>query len=228
MTRIRDRLYGERGEVSLDAVIVIVVVVIAVVLVLTKPGVPDGPPHVESQTTPEVPSNGQYVETSISAAGALEVTHWISAPRLVSSLLLAPSVPASPGPATLENVVVSAGGATLATRFSLGRGTHEVSLNQPVRQFTITYRVAPAASGAIATVHGRALTFVPGLRIDYHQDRGTVRRTITTPNQILNVACVRADTPPRPCGMATSDGWQVDLAGEDRDDGLLVQTQEPH
>ena len=67
---------------------------------------------------------------------------------------------------------------------------------------------------------------MPALRIDYSHEAGPIRRRVTAPGEILNVACVRTDgAAPRPCGTATRDGWQVDLDGEDRDDGLLVQTQ---
>jgi hypothetical protein len=222
MTRTR----GDRAVVSLDLVIVLTAVILAGVLALTRPGADPG--DHEPQATPgELPSTGQYVRANISAEGALEVTHLVSTQTPVSSLLLrAPSSAGQPGTTRVENVAITTSGATVATLPSIGREAQQVTLGRSVRQLTVTYRIAPALGGDPATVKGRTLAFVPALRIDYSHETGPIRRLVTAPGEILNVACVRIDgEAPRPCGTATSDGWQVDLDGEDRDDGLLVQTQ---
>jgi hypothetical protein len=76
-------------------------------------------------------------------------------------------------------------------------------------------------------VVGRSLVVVPMLDVSYADDGGPVRREIVADGEILNVACVRsAAAPPRPCGVRTEDGWEVDLAGRNRDVGLLVQVQD--
>ena len=222
MTRTRRDL----GMVSLDLVIVVTAVIIAAVLVLTRPSahrVDENP----RATLRQLPSTGQDVRANISAEGALEVTHLVSTRTPVSSLLLrVPSSAGQPGTAKVENVAVTTSGATVATLPSIGREAQQVALGRSVRQVTITYRITPAPGGDTATVPGRTLAFVPALRIDYSHETGPIRRRVTAPGEILNVACVRPDgAAPRPCGTATGDGWQVDLDGEDRDDALLVQTQ---
>ena len=223
MTRTR----GDRAVVSLDLVIVVTAGIIAAVLVLTRPGT-DRVVNEPQATLRQLPSTGQYVSAIISAEGALEVTHVVSTRTPVSSLLLrAPSSAGQPSTTTVENVAVTTSGATVATLPSIGREAQQVTLGRPVRQVTVTYRIAPALGGDPATVHGRTLAFVPALRIDYSNETGPIRRRVTAPGEILNVACVRTDgAAPRPCGTATGDGWQVDLDGEDRDDALLVQTQQ--
>ena len=222
MTRTR----GDRAVVSLDLVIVLTAGIIAAVLVLARPGTDQV--DDEPQALQQPPSTGQYVRADISAEGALEVTHLVSTRTPVSSLLLrAPSSAGEPGTTTVENVAVTTSGATVATLPSIGREAQQVTLGRPVRQVTVTYRIAPALGGDPATVHGRTLAFVPALRIDYSNETGPIRRRVTAPGEILNVACVRTNgAAPRPCGTATGDGWQVDLDGEDRDDALLVQTQQ--
>ena len=223
------RTAGNRDAMSLGLVIVLAVVIMAVVLalVLIRPGAGD-PGDDESHDAPrQDPPSGQDIRASISAEGVLEVTHTVSTRTPVSSLLLRPAPSAGPvGSTTVTKVTVTTSGATVATFGEFGSTTQHVPLGRVVSQFTVTYRIAPSLGGDPATVRGRGLVFAPALRIDYRNEIGPIHRRVTAPGQILNVACVRPDgSEPRPCGSATSDGWQVDLDGEDRDDGLLVQTQ---
>jgi hypothetical protein len=66
--------------------------------------------------------------------------------------------------------------------------------------------------------------------VDYAGAGGVVRRLVTAPGTVLNVACLRPskdfDATPRPCGKPTGDGdWLVDLSGADRNDRLLAQVE---
>ncbi len=130
-----------------------------------------------------------------------------------------------PGTQPVGDVQISAAGETLSRLERVNGERQRVALGRSVPQVRLTYRV-DALFDDSGTAPGRVLARATALTVDYRGETGPVRRTLTAPGRILNVACLRTDAAsPLPCGAPTGAGWRVDLQGADRDSGLLVQLQ---
>jgi hypothetical protein len=234
------RVGPARGDVSLDLVVVLVLVGIAALLVavvfpgpeadderLPTPGTSDrsGTPAA-THAPPGAPDVGQYVIGDITSGGELEVTHWIISSAPVDNLTLrADQADGRPGTLAAVNVEVTAGREVLAAPLFVDSREERVSLGRSVRLMRLVYRIDGVLDDT-ATLEDRALASVTALNVDYVGESGPVRRVVMAPGEVLNVACLRTDrSTPRPCGTRFGEGWQVDLEGVDRDDGLLVQLQ---
>ncbi|HRI97747.1 MAG TPA: hypothetical protein PLZ93_19160 [Nocardioides sp.] len=165
--------------------------------------------------------------TTLTADGALEVTHQIDTDKPINTLQVSVAQLFGPSAAPrIEGIEVTAGNDVLAELTTITDQPQNLELGRSVREVILTYRVIGTLDAEDTTVAGRVLARVPTLRVDYDHEAGPIRRTITAPGQILNVACVASrQSPPRPCGAADSRGWLVEPDTPDRDDALLVQIQ---
>jgi hypothetical protein len=229
------------GEVSPDLIVVLVLAGIAAVLVVLafpSPTADDERPPTtgssdESGTPtpahgpPGAPDVGQYVLGELTPGGELQVTHWIISSAPVDTLTLrADQADGRPGTLPALNVEVTAGREVLAAPLFVDSREERVSLGRSMQLLRLAYRIDGVLDDDTATLEDRALANVTALNVDYVGESGPVRRVVMAPGEVLNVACLRTDSStPRPCGAPLGKGWQVDLEGVDRDDGLLVQLQ---
>jgi hypothetical protein len=181
----------------------------------------------------DAPDEGMYVVSSVTAEGQVDVQTWVRSPTPLRELELTTTDPdLLPGSAESLNLVVRAlDGTLLARRDSIGTNHQRIRLRAPATDLYFHYTIDGAMDDASQTIEGRALARVLAMDVDYAGAGGLVRRLVTAPGTVLNVACLRPsedfDAAPRPCGMATGDGdWTVDLRGADRGDRLLAQLEQ--
>ena len=137
-----------------------------------------------------------------------------------------------PGPVeSLDLVVRTMDGRLLAHRSSIGTNHQTIGLRAPTQALWFSYSVDGGLDDATSTVPGRTLARVLAMDVAYQgASGGVVRRVVTAPGTVLNVACLRPHSglqaSPRACGQPTPDGgWVVDLKGRDRRDRLLAQLE---
>jgi hypothetical protein len=229
-----------RGLKALGAVAVVVAVVVFGFKALSGDG--DRAPGAEATaarsprtmpaTPTDVPDQGLYVISSVTADGDVDVQTWLRAAQPVSVLELTTTDPdLLPGSVeSLDLVVRGMDGRMLAHRDSVGTNHQQIRLREPADQLYFTYTIDGGMDDASSTVQGRTLARVLAMDVDYAGADGVVRRLVVAPGTVLNVACLRPsedfDATPRPCGKPTDDGdWLVDLRGPDRNDRLLAQLE---
>jgi hypothetical protein len=181
---------------------------------------------------PETPTQGLYVHSHVTAEGQVQVETWLRSPTPVAELRLTTTDPdLLPGSVeSLDLVVRTSQGRMLAHRDTVGTNPQTIRLREAVRELYFTYTVDGGMDDAAGTVEGRSLARVLAMDVDYDGAGGVVRRVVTSPGTVLNVACLRPSNDfqasPRPCGHATDGGgWTVDLRGPDRQDRLLAQLE---
>lgn len=233
-----------------DMAVVAVLAVVAVIIVWRITG-PRDPPGADpegslvAQSVPSAPADmptiGMYVLSEVQSSGDVTVSHWIRARTPIDRLDLLTADPDQLlGTVAAKDVVVlSADAAVLARRVSVGTRRQSVDLSSPAAELYLTYvvqgalrRTAPSAGldDDISSVPGRSLARVTAMDVDYDEESGPVLRVIRGAGAVLNVACLSQDaaasTPPRPCGRAIDEGgWEVVLAGSQRNDRLLAQIE---
>ena len=183
----------------------------------------------------EAPAEGLYVVSTVTADGQVEVQTWLRVPQPVTELRLTTTDPdLLPGSTeSLGLVVRTMDGRLLAHRTSVGTNPQRIRLRDPATDLYLSYTIDGAMDDRSPTVQGRSLARVLGMDIDYAGADGSrvvVRRLVTSPGTVLNVACLAPsqdfDAAPRPCGSPTGDGdWLVELRGEHRQDRLLAQLE---
>lgn len=214
------------------AVVLVVLVGIGAILVFRarsdQQPVTPGPVAPSKQQTTGVLEPGQIVESDVRRSGDLEVRHSITGAEPFETITVrADQADGQPGTRPARDVEASVSGRVVATLPSVRRAGTPIPFDDPVREVLLTYRVGAVLEDT-GTVPGRALARVTTLNVDFGAESGPVRRQVRAPGEVLNVACLRTDrSPPRPCGAAVPGGWEVELEGDDRDDGLLVQIQLP-
>lgn len=189
---------------------------------VTVPPTPDG-----------VPTEGMYVVSDIQADGRVKVQTWLRAPSPISRLRMTTTDPdLLPGSVeSLDLVVRTMDGRVLARRSTIGTNHQVISLRAPAQALWFSYSVDGGIDDVTSTVPGRSLARVLAMDVDYEgASAGVVRRVVTAPGTVLNVACLRPrpgpPASPRACGQATADGgWVVDLEGRNRRDRLLAQLE---
>lgn len=225
---------------ALVAVAVVVLVVAFGFRALREDDAPAGSPSSEPRaratvppTPAEVPAEGMYVVSEVTADGDVEVQTWLRAPRPIDELELTTTDPdLLPGSVeSLDLVVRTLDGRLIARRDSVGTNRQRIRLREPTLQLWLSYTIEGGMDDASATVAGRRLARVLAMDVDYAgAATGVVRRLVSSTGTVLNVACLRPrsgfQATPRPCGRATGDGdWLVDLTGEARRDRLLAQLE---
>ena len=188
----------------------------------TVPPVPDGAPR-----------EGMYVVSNVQTDGQVEVQTWVRASHPISRLLMTTTDPdLLPGSVeSLDLVVRAMDGRLLAHRSSIGTNHQTIRLRAPAQELWFSYTVDGALDEATSTVPGRKLARVLGMDVNYDgASAGVVRRLVTAPGTVLNVACLRPrsgfQASPRACGKPTADGdWVVDLKGRERRDRLLASLE---
>ena len=174
-----------------------------------------------------LPDNGSYVETVVLPSGDLKVTHWIRTKVPESSIkLMAPVL------AGIDSGVVKATEVQVVADEMVVPGADSVEGDGQTYRFVgaksiyVTYRLSGALERS-PSVASRALARVTALDLRYPSMRGTSLRSVQGA-EVLNLACSPSDTPdavPEPCGKPDPDGWQVQLAGGNRNDHVLAQLQ---
>jgi hypothetical protein len=225
---------------AVAAVVVIVTLAVRTFQNLTDDAAAPGPPvEATPKAVPpfpqDAPAEGLYVHSDVTAEGGIEVQTWLRTPTPISELRLTTTDPdLLPGSVeSLELVVRALDGATLARRASVGTNPQRIRLRAPATELYFSYTVDGGLDDTSQTVEGRRLARVLAMDVDYDgagSTGSTVRRLVTAPGTVLNVACLRPsedfDATPRPCGQSTADGdWVVDLTGADRGDRLLAQLE---
>lgn len=180
----------------------------------------------------EAPAEGLYVVSEVTADGEVRVQTWLRSPQPVSELQLTTTDPdLAPGSVeSLDLVVRSMENKVLARRDSIGTNRQRIALRTPASELYFSYTIDGALSNASETVDGRGLVRVLGMDVEYAGQAGTVRRVVSGPGTVLNVACLKPkedfDAAPRPCGGSTeSGGWLVDLTGADLQDRLIASIE---
>jgi len=229
-----------RGLKALAAVAVVVALVAWGFRALTQddPGPSGGgpaAPHSRATLPPtpaDVPAEGLYVVSTITAAGEVNVETWLRVPQPITELDLTTTDPdLLPGSTeSLDLIVRTMDGRLLAHRDSVGTNPQTIRLREPASDLYFSYTIDGAMDDASSTVPGRKLARVLAMDVDYAGAGGVVHRLVTSPGTVLNVACLRPskdfDATPRPCGRPTGDGdWIVDLRGDDWHDRLLAQLE---
>ncbi len=229
-----------RGLTALGAVLVVAVLVVLGFRALAKdddPAPASGTSTPRSRVTPpatppEVPTEGMYVVSDVTADGDVQVQTWLRSATPVSQLDLTTTDPdLLPGSVeSLDLIVRTMDGKLVAHRDTVGTNPQRIRLREPATELWFSYTVDGGMDDASSTVQGRSLARVLAMDVDYEGAAGVVRRLVTAPGTVLNVACLRPsedfDATPRPCGQPTDDGdWLVDLRGADRDDRLLAQLE---
>jgi hypothetical protein len=181
----------------------------------------------------DAPAEGMYVVSNVTEDGQVDVQTWVRSPSPLDELELTTTDPdLLPGSVeSLDLVVRALDGTMLAHRDSVGTNHQRIRLRAPATDLYFSYTIDGAMDDASETVAGRALARVLAMDVDYAGAGGVVRRLVSAPGTVLNVACLRPtedfDAAPRPCGRATGDGdWVVDLRGPDRGDRLLAQLEQ--
>jgi hypothetical protein len=185
-------------------------------------------------TPADAPSEGMYVVSNITVDGSVDVETWVHAPQPISQLKMTTSDPdLLPGSVeSLDLIVRTMDGKVVAHRDSVGTNHQTIRLRAPATELYFSYTVDGGMDDATSTVPGRRLARVLAMDVDYEgAASGVVRRLVTAPGTVLNVACLRPrsgfQASPRACGKAVGDGdWQVELSGPDRGDRLLAQVEE--
>lgn len=230
-----------RGLKALGAVAVVVALVLLGFRALSK-GEDDTTPAGDgttprSRVTPpvtpaDVPTEGMYVVSDVTADGEVHVQTWLRSAQPVSELELTTTDPdLLPGSVeSLDLIVRTLDGKLVAHRDTVGTNRQRIRLREPATDLWFTYTIDGGMDDASSTVQGRSLARVLAMDVDYAGATGVVRRLVTAPGTVLNVACLRPsedfDASPRPCGQPTADGdWLVDLRGADRNDRLLAQLE---
>lgn len=229
-----------RGLKALGAVAVVVALVLLGFRALSEgddatpaAGGPTPRSRVTPPTTPaDVPAEGMYVVSDVTADGEVHVQTWLRSAQPISELQLTTTDPdLLPGSVeSLDLIVRTLDGKLVAHRDTVGTNVQRIRLREPATDLWFTYTVDGGMDDASSTVSGRSLARVLAMDVDYAGAAGVVRRLVTAPGTVLNVACLRPsedfDASPRPCGQPTDDGdWLVDLRGADRDDRLLAQLE---
>lgn len=189
-------------------------------------------PRTMPSTPEDVPDEGLYVVSNVTPDGDVEVQTWLRAATPITELRLTTTDPdLLPGSVeSLDLVVRAMDGRMLARRDTVGTNHQRIRLREPAAELFFSYTVDGGMDEATSTVQGRTLARVLAMDVDYAGAAGLVRRLVTAPGTVLNVACLRPsedfEATPRPCGKATGDGdWLVDLRGGDRGDRLLAQLE---
>jgi hypothetical protein len=230
-----------RGLKALAAVAVVAVLVVLGFRALSKDG--DAAPAAADGTTPrtkvtppatpaDVPAEGMYVVSDVTADGDVHVQTWLRSATPITQLDVTTTDPdLLPGSVeSLDLIVRTMDGTLVAHRDTVGTNPQHIRLREPATDLWFSYTVDGGMDDASSTVQGRSLARVLAMDVDYDGAGGVVRRLVTTPGTVLNVACLRPsedfDASPRPCGRPTDDGdWLVDLRGPDRQDRLLAQLE---
>jgi hypothetical protein len=184
----------------------------------------------------DMPAEGMYVDSTVTADGLVEVETWIRSATPLSELTLTTTDPdlAPGGVESLDVHVRTMTGRNLARRDSVGTNPQQLRLNEPATELYFAYTVDGGLSDASETVADRSLVRVLGMDVSYEGQAGPVHRVVHGPGTVINVACLRPkpendedfNASPRPCGASTEDGgWAVDLTGANRGDRLLAQLE---
>ena len=184
-------------------------------------------------TPDEVPDEGLYVVSDVTDDGTVDVQTWLRAPQPITELKLTTTDPdLLPGSAeSLDLVVRTMDGKLVAHRDDVGTNHQTIRLRAPATELFFTYTVDGGMDDATSTVQGRTLARILAMDVDYDGAAGgVVRRLVTAPGTVLNVACLRPrsgfQATPSPCGKPTGDGdWFVELQGADRGDRLIAQVE---
>jgi hypothetical protein len=174
----------------------------------------------------ELPAVGAYVRSEVLGSGRIEVLQWIrSATPLTSLLLEAHDAPLPPETAQARHLdVVTGGGRVVVSDGVVGATPTKVDLGGPTKVVRLRYELTGVVDRA-SSVSGRALAGVTFLDVDYLPEAGPARVLVSGP-AVLNLSCAdRASETAlrRPCGAPRGSGWQVTLAGPDRDDRVAAQ-----
>ncbi len=219
------------GRAALLLVVALTLVVVA--FLWSRPDGDEATPSAGPRIS-EPPSAARgtemYVVSEVRRNGSIRVRHWIDSPVEVSELTMRAADPDGlPGTLEARNIVVGGDGALVARRTDVGTKTQTVRLGEPSRQIFVEYTLFGAVTEE-GTVPGRALARLTALDVDFTGRRGSTRRVVDGPVEVLNVACVprQQDATIRPCGRSVGDGaWQVDLRGKRRLDRLIAQVERP-
>jgi hypothetical protein len=229
-----------RGAKALAAVGVVVLLVALGVRLLSdghepSPSTPTssgGQQHSMPATPQDVPAEGMYVASHVTADGLVRVQAWLRTPTPIEELELTTTDPdLQPWSVeSLDVVVRTLDGTAVARRDSVGTNQQRVQLREPASELYLSYTIHGAMDDASETVAGRSLARVLAMDVTYAGAGGVIRRLVTADGTVLNVACLHPsadfDASPRPCGRPTGDGdWTVDLRGEDWGDRLLAQIE---
>jgi hypothetical protein len=229
-----------RGLKALAAVAVVVALVALGFRALT--GDDDEPPTQSSSSErtgrdvppppAEAPREGMYVLSAVGPDGTVEVQTWVRSATPVSELRLTTTDPdLLPGSVeSMDLTVHGLDGTLLAHRDTVGTNPQRVRLRVASTGFYFSYTIEGAMDDASQTVQNRTLARVLGMDVDYDGAAGVVRRVVTAPGTVINVACLHPtedfDESPRPCGRSSGEGdWTVDLRGAHRNDRLLAQLE---
>ena len=192
----------------------------------------DASPSAVPAPPGDAPAEGLYVVSHVTEDGQVDVQTWLRSPNPVRELRLTTTDPdLLPGSVeSLALVVRDLDGKVLARRSSVGTNPQRIRLRSPATELFFSYTIDGGMDDASQTVAGRTLARVLAMDVDYDGAGGTVRRLVTAPGEVINVACLRPsedfDAAPRPCGEPTGDGgWLVNLTGKDRHDRLLAQIE---
>jgi hypothetical protein len=174
-----------------------------------------------------------YVVSDVQKNGQVNVQTWLRAPQPITQLRMTTTDPdLLPGSVeSLDLVVRTMDGKLLARRTSIGTNHQTIRLRAAAQELWFSYTVDGGLDDATSTVPGRKLARVLGMDVDYEgASAGLVRRLVTAPGTVLNVACLRSrsgfQASPRACGKPTADGgWVVDLKGRERRDRLLASLE---
>jgi hypothetical protein len=172
-----------------------------------------------------VPANASYVETVVLPSGDLKVTHWIRTKDPESSIkLMAPVLAGTDsGVVTATGVEVVADGMDVLGADSI-EGAGQTYKFVGAKSIYVTY-VLSGALEISPSLASRALARVTALDLRYPSMSGTSLRSVRGA-EVLNLACSPSGTPdavPEPCGKPHPDGWQVQLAGGNRNDHVMAQ-----
>ncbi len=174
-----------------------------------------------------LPANGSYVETVVLPSGEMKVTHWIRTKVPESSIKLMAPVLAGidSGVVTATEVQVVADGMVVPGADSV-EGAGQTYRFVGTKSIYVTYVLSGALERS-TSVESRALARVTALDLRYPSMSGTSVRSVQGA-EVLNLACSPPGTPdaaPEPCGKPDPDGWQVQLAGGNRNDHVMAQLQ---
>ena len=225
------RLWQALGFAAVAAIVAAVGIVLMLRPLMSQNDEPTDPGQ-PSRTIPFIPpvalpANASYVETVVLPSGDLKVTHWIRTKLPKTSIkLIAPVL------AGIDSGVVTATKVEVAADEMIVPGADAVDGVSQGFQFVgaksiyVTYVLSGALERS-TSVASRALARVTALDLTYPSMSGTSLRSVQGV-EVLNLACSPAGTPdavPEPCGKPDPDGWQVQLAGGNRNDHVMAQLQ---
>jgi hypothetical protein len=210
----------------------VLLVIFTVVVVRAMGGTDDpAPGTTAARDVPEPPvalaPGSSYVESRVTASGALTVRHWIRNKAFVFGVdLTPPAATAGPGRVIARSVRVVADGRVSDGPRVVDSGRARYSF-AGAREVFVTYRMDGALQRSDSST-GRALAWVTSL--DVGLEPATSRATrVVVGDRILALACLPpgALAVPEPCGAPTRGGWEVRLDGAHAEDRVIAQLDLP-